>query len=181
MLRSPRFRKTLRRLLTWAKTAPWRSGADADESASRFARRVLRRLQKNLRESAEGIDWSDAAQRHRLRVKAKRLRYGCNCFAAAFREHEVRPYLKRLRRLQRVLGGMNDIAVQRELLQKLALNVRLGESAAALRATLAARERELSGDVKRSWRALEARKPFWSRQQPIALKHAWGGLDDPGS
>ena len=159
MLHSARFRMTLRRVLAWVKAAPWRSGADPDEPVAAFARRALRRPQESLREDAEGIDWSNAAQRHRVRVKVKRLRYGCECFVAVYQKHEMRPYLKRLRKLQQILGEMNDIAVQRPLLREFSRDARLRRPAAVLRAALAARERELSGEVARAWGKLEATKP----------------------
>ena len=163
MLRSALFRTTPRKVLAWAKAAPWRSEADPGERVTRFARRSLRRLQESLRKDAEGVDWSDAAQRHKVRVRVKRLRYGCECFAAAFRKQKVRPYLKRLRKLQQILGEMNDITVQRALLQELARNASLRRPVAALRAVMAARERELSAEVARAWGGFESMKPFWRR------------------
>jgi CHAD domain-containing protein len=112
---------------------------------------------------ADAVDWHDAAQRHKVRVKIKRLRYGCECFAAAYPKRKVRPYLKRLRRLQQILGEMNDITVQRTLLRQLAGDARLRKAAAALRVDLALRERGLSAEAARAWDELEARKPFWRR------------------
>ena len=163
MLHSVRFRMTLRHFLAWVKIAPWRSGANPDEPVAAFARRALRCLQESLREDAEGIVWSNASQRHRVRVKVKRLRYGCECFAAAYSKHEMRPYLNRLRKLQQILGEMNDIIFQRALLQELAHDARLRRPAAVLRVALAARECELTGEVTRAWNELEATKPFWRR------------------
>jgi triphosphatase len=163
MLRSAHFRTTLHRALAWAKTAPWRRDADPDERIEVFARRSLRRLQDRLREDAEGIDWRDAVQRHRVRVKAKRLRYGCECFAAAYQKHKMRPYLKRLRKLQQILGEMNDITVQSALLHELARSARLRRPAAILRAALSARERELIAEAAQAWSELESAKPFWRR------------------
>jgi triphosphatase len=167
MLHSARFRMTLRQLLAWVKTAPWRSGADPNEPVAAFAPRALRRLQESLRADAEGIDWCNAVQRHRVRVKVKRLHYGCECFAAVYQKHEMRPYLKRLRKLQQILGEMNDITVQRVLLQELARDARLRSPAAALRAALAARERELTGEVARTWGEFEATKSFWRRAAAV--------------
>jgi triphosphatase len=163
MLCSALFRTTPRSVLAWAKAAPWRSGADSGEHVARFARRSLRRLRDSVREDAEGIDWRNAAQRHKVRVKVKRLRYACECFAPAFRNQKVRPYLKRLRKLQQVLGEMNDTAVQRTLLQELARDPVLRRPAADLRVALAARERELTAEAERAWRGFEAMKPFWRR------------------
>jgi triphosphatase len=163
LLRSTLFLTTPRSVLAWVKRAPWRSGADPREPVSGFSRPALQRLRERLRADAETADWGDAAQRHKVRVKIKRLRYGCECFAAAYPKRKVRPYLKRLRRLQQILGEMNDITVQRTLLRQLAGDARLRKAAAALRADLALRERGLSAEAARAWGELEARKPFWRR------------------
>jgi CHAD domain-containing protein len=170
LLRSARFRTAPRRVLAWAKAAPWRPGAYPDEDVAAFARRALRRLQDRVREDADGTDWRDAAQRHRVRVKVKRLRYGCECFAAAYQKRKVRPYLKRLRKLQQILGEMNDITVQRTLLQEFARDARLRRPAAALRRTLAARERELTGEAAKARSGFEAMKPFWRRSATVRVR-----------
>jgi triphosphatase len=161
LLRSTTFLTTPRSVLAWAQLAPWRADADPGEPVARFARRALQRLRERV--GADAVDWHDAAQRHKVRVRIKRLRYGCECFAPAYPKRKVRPYLKRLRRLQQILGEMNDITVQRTLLRQLAGDARLRKAAAALRAELAVRERGLSAAAARAWDELEARKPFWRR------------------
>jgi CHAD domain-containing protein len=162
-LQSPALRRTLRQLRAWAETPPWRSAADPGQSAAAFAPRALRRLHDRLSAEARGIDWSDAVQRHRVRVKAKWLRYGCECFTAAYSERQTRLYRDRLRKLQQILGEMNDAVVQRALLQDLAREAGLKQAAAALRSALAARERSLLGEASRRWNELEATRPFWRR------------------
>lgn len=162
LLRSVLFAETLRLACSWAKTPPWRAGADPHEPAGTFSRRALRRLEDRLRRQAAGIDWSNAAQRHRVRIRAKRLRYGCECFLTAYGDGKTTKYLARLRKLQRVLGEMNDIVVQRGLLRVLARDARLRKTAAELRAALDARESGLVGDLARRWRSFAKAKPFWA-------------------
>jgi CHAD domain-containing protein len=50
----------------------------------------------------------DDAQRHRLRKRAKRLRYATEFCAALFERRAVRRYLKALRGLQERLGAVSD-------------------------------------------------------------------------
>jgi CHAD domain-containing protein len=50
----------------------------------------------------------DDAQRHRLRKRAKRLRYATEFCAALFEHRAVRRYLKALRGLQERLGAVSD-------------------------------------------------------------------------
>ncbi|HUN70582.1 MAG TPA: CHAD domain-containing protein [Burkholderiales bacterium] len=163
LLRSTPLRGTLHEVLAWANSGPWRSAADPDAPVPVFARRALRRLRDSLREDAAGIDWGDAEPRHRVRIKVKRLRYGCECFAAAYTPEATRRFLKRLRALQRILGELNDISVQRRLLQELARDARLRRGAATSKARLTPRERALIDELARAWVEFESLKPFWRR------------------
>ena len=170
LLRAAPVRRTLQSVLAWTKTAPWRPGADPAEPATVFARRALRRLRDRLRKEAAGIEWGNAAQRHRVRIKVKHLRYGCECFAAAYPPDATRRFLKRLRTLQRILGELNDIAVQRRLLRGLARDTRLRGRAAVARARLAPRERTLTGELARAWDEFESMKPFWRRAATVRAR-----------
>jgi CHAD domain-containing protein len=152
-------------VLAWAKASPWKSGADPREPMAGFAPRALDRLQRRLIEVADEIDWRDPARRHRLRIRVKRLRYGCECFAAAWPESTMLPFLKKLRRLQEILGAMNDIQVQRRLLRDLARGS--GPAAAAAQAALRARERVLAAMLSRAWTAFKSIWPYWTTEKKI--------------
>ena len=171
LVNSPRFRETHRRTLAWAESRPWRRHSDPAEPLPDFARRTLQRLHENLRIPALGIDWSDAARRHRVRVRVKRMRYGCELFVSAFPRGRARVFLQGLRGLQDILGELNDIAVQRALLRKLAGRgspPRIVEAEATVRARLASRERELIAALEPAWADFEARLPFWGK--PAAVR-----------
>jgi len=144
----------------------WRRSADPAEPLAQFARRALNRLHEALCASAAGIDWRDAARRHRVRIRVKRLRYGCDFFSSAFPPRNARTFFEGLRTLQDVLGEMNDIAVQRALLRQLVPRrspLAVVEAEAEVRARLAQRERELIAALEPAWAAFEARRPFWLR------------------
>jgi len=155
VLRPAPLGRILRGLLAWEDAAPWRTHAEPDQAAAKFAPRALQTLRQSLRKAAQGIDWSDAARRHKVRIRAKRLRYGCECLSAACGERAVWPYLKRLRKLQRILGELNDLVVQRALLGELAREAGLRPAASALSELLAARERDLARKVAPYWRKLD--------------------------
>jgi len=165
---SPRFRNAHRRAYAWARSGPWRRHADPAERLAYFARRSLQRLRETLREAALGIDWRDAARRHRARIRVKRMRYGCDFFASAFPHRGAHAFLEGLRTLQDILGEMNDIEVQRGLLRILVPRsnpLRIVEVESAVRARLASRERELIAALAPTWAAFEARRPFWQRPE----------------
>jgi CHAD domain-containing protein len=148
-------------VLAWARSRPWRARSRAGETIDAFSRRALERAYARLADAAEDIDWKDAPRRHRVRIRLKRLRYACDCFAAARPEAAQRPFFGKLRRLQDVLGELNDIAVQRRILQQMA-----DAGAPALAVTraaglLARRERSLLARLRPAWTGLAAISAYW--------------------
>ena len=77
----------------------------AEKAVARFHRKALQR--------ARNIDWRDEKRRHRVRIAVRRLRYACEFFSACFAGGGA--YLRRLERLQELLGELNDMAVARRL------------------------------------------------------------------
>lgn len=158
--RSAPFRFLPDETLAWARGRPWRARADAGQPMEGFARDALERAYQRLLEEAERIDWNDAPRRHRVRILVKRLRYGCECFVAAWPDAAITRFQKELRRLQGILGELNDIEVQRGLLAEVAgtefllpVNARLHK--------LEMRERSLRATLRRAWRAFELVNPYW--------------------
>ena len=162
---SPRLQALLLRALRWLNDGPWKARAHkAAGSLNVFASEALERLHRKALEQAQEIDWTDAGQRHRLRIRMKRLRYACDFFAASFAGTAARPYIKRLAALQDILGDLNDIAVARRLLAELAPRGGAAELAAGagyIRQALAARERMLVMSLQDAWSVFEKRRPFW--------------------
>jgi triphosphatase len=107
---SRRYARLLRAL------AQWHPHTDLPLRA--FADQALRRLYRTLRRRARHTD--DAAQRHRVRLAAKRLRYGFGFFSALYPPEPAHRFARRLARLQDALGWLNDAAVARHLLRRLA-------------------------------------------------------------
>jgi len=106
-----------------------------------FALDALARLQRKARKAAREIDWRDAAARHELRIRLKRLRYACDAVLTLPPELET---------LQDTLGELNDLDVAATLLAELG-----GERRLARR--IAARERRLIGRLPREWQAFDRR------------------------
>lgn len=165
LMKSPRFHAALRNTSVWTRSRPWRRHADPSEPLRQFARPALHRLHQGLCDAAEGIDWQDAARRHRLRIRVKRMRYACDFLAAVFPHRRARAFLEALHGLQDILGEMSDIDVQRRLLGKLA---RSSENPAAVMATeakLKTHARALAALLRRAWAAFEAVRPYWKRRE----------------
>src|SRR5690349_5311331 len=84
LVHSSEFSAALHRTFTWAQSHPWRRRAEPAQPLGEFARRALEHLHKDLRKAVRGIEWRDARRRHRVRIRVKRMRYGCDFFASAF-------------------------------------------------------------------------------------------------
>jgi triphosphatase len=151
---SPEFQIFLLRTLRWLHGAPLRESQD---SLRDFGGNALERLHRKALKHAHGLDWLDAEARHALRIRVKRLRYGCEFFAGCFPRASVRPYVKSLEALQDILGELNDVAVGRKLLQALGPD----PAAAPVRRELTMRERRLIASLEPAWAAFEKRRPFW--------------------
>jgi triphosphatase len=90
--------------------------ADSRETLAQFGTAALVRAHRKLMAQADGADWADAAARHAVRIRVKRLRYSCEFFAPAFPSRLATPYIGALKELQEILGALNDISVGRRLI-----------------------------------------------------------------
>ena len=128
-----------------------RAKRDPGPPFAKFARDVLERMHRKLLRRAQGTELSDAGRRHALRVRLRRLRYVAEFLEGAFPGADPRPLVGSLKRLQDILGDLNDIEVARRLLRE------LGEAAR----DAAPRERALLKRLPSAWRALATAPRFW--------------------
>lgn len=80
-----------------------------------FAVRRLARQAKPTTALARRIQELDAAERHRMRIAFKKLRYAVEFFAPLLSARRLKPYRKELEHLQDALGELNDLAVAQML------------------------------------------------------------------
>ena len=92
------------------------SGARAREAATaRVARELVRSTAARLRKRADQLnDDSSADDFHRVRIRAKRLRYALDAFGGLYGD-AAREYLDALAKLQHVLGEYHDSTVRAEM------------------------------------------------------------------
>lgn len=125
-IQSARFRAAMLDLAEWIETGAWRHDDDKDRTAARespvaeHARKQLVRLRKRIKCKGAGLRHLSVPKRHRLRIRAKRLRYATEFFAATFPaaasgKRRVES-LSALKDLQDALGGLNDLATHRMLI-----------------------------------------------------------------
>ena len=158
-LHAPRFTQVLLNLNGWLHGRGWRDGARLPKRSPLAGRAdkaclpLLRRAEKRLRKRIADFDGKEPAQRHRIRIAAKKARYGAEFFRDLLPAKEVKHYVARLSELQDHLGLLNDFAVADQLLPELQKgNGELSRQAAYARGYLQAAgeadNRELAASLK---------------------------------
>lgn len=127
VLESPAWRRLILDLLAWAETGPWLAPGgppERDGSARDFAGDTLERVRKRVKRRGRHLADLDPEARHRVRIAAKKLRYGADFFASLYSGKAARKRHKAfsaaLSDLQDHLGGLNDLATAHDMLAGLA-------------------------------------------------------------
>ena len=144
-LQAPRFTEVLLTLSGWLHGRGWRLGADLPKRSPLAGRAdkaclpLLRKAEKRLGKRIGDFDGKEPAQRHRIRIAAKKARYGAEFFRDLLPAKEVKRYVSTLSKLQDHLGLLNDFAVADQLLPELQKgNGELSRQASYARGYLAA-------------------------------------------
>ena len=134
-LRSNRFRRLM---ATWLAVASATDAADAPRAQRPIGDLAAARIRKaygRIIRRGEGLGADPpATDLHRLRIDAKKLRYLLEFFGGFFDPDRIAPLVKELKRLQDLLGGFNDMEVQRRRLREFAAELKddVGVPAATL-------------------------------------------------
>jgi inorganic triphosphatase YgiF len=129
-------------------------------SVGDWARQALGRRFRQFRKAGKGFSEMKPAERHRLRIAAKRLRYSGEGFIPLYGA-KAEAYLARIARLQDELGATNDLAVSHGLLAALSRDRRLAGAAALVEGFLACEAVQRAHSQAETVRAARAAKPFW--------------------
>lgn len=86
------------------------ANASTKSLSEQLARRLNQWHRQFTAEAKHFVELDDSA-RHRLRKRAKRLRYAVEFCASLFERRKVRRYLKKLRALQERLGSLSDVVM----------------------------------------------------------------------
>ncbi len=92
----------------------------ASQDLTRFASHKINRSYRRVARSKDALVDMAPDARHRLRIKAKHLRYALEFFSSLFPAKRVVQYVKALGRIQDGLGATNDDAVALRLIGELA-------------------------------------------------------------
>lgn len=160
-LHSSRFTQVLLSVNGWLHARQWRTEgklpkrSSLAERASKACVPLLRKADKRLSRRIADFDGKEPEQRHRIRIAAKKARYGAEFFRDLLPAKEVKHYVAQLSDLQDRLGLLNDFAVADKLLPELQKGTgELGRQAAYARGYLAATAEADNGELAASLKAV---------------------------
>jgi inorganic triphosphatase YgiF len=173
-VQSARFRAAMLDVAEWIETDSWTGDDDEKHTVRRerpvaeHARRELVKLRKWIKAKGGRLRQLSVPKRHRLRIRAKRLRYGTEFFAATFpgaasatRRTES---LKALKDLQDALGGLNDLATHQTLIaggDEDAAKDQGGAVAGEQLDAAEAKAKTLLLEAEQAFARFAGAKPFW--------------------
>ena len=142
-------------------------GADADADApepdmalrERLAQRLNRWHRQMIADTERFADLDDAG-RHRLRKRAKRLRYAAEFCGALFERRALRRYLRCLRALQERLGALGDVVMA---MQAFARHLESDPRAMFALGWLAGRREQLIAAAAPELKAFGKVERYWKR------------------
>ncbi|MGH1590125.1 CHAD domain-containing protein [Methylobacterium phyllosphaerae] len=174
LLQSAEWRGLVLDLVAWINAGPWlRDEAEGrarlrEGPARDFAARELDRRRRQVKRRGRHLDDLSPEDRHKLRIAAKKLRYGAEFFAGLYPDKKAAKrhatFVKALSELQDQLGALNDIATGHEVVQDIS-GEQTGASAAfaagLTAADLEARTRKLLAAAADAHEDLVDAKRFW--------------------
>jgi inorganic triphosphatase YgiF len=123
---SQRFRDLMLSTLCWMEAGEWRVGEDPMLAELRtrpvrvLAREEFDKRRRSILKKARRLVEMQPAERHKLRIRAKRLRYACGFFASLYPGRAQKDFSAAARKLQDCLGALTDIAFSRDLALRIA-------------------------------------------------------------
>jgi len=170
---SDEFRDLIGEIREWVRGGQWLASREGGQPVERFARKILKARRRKLAKHARHLERLSSLQQHKVRIEAKKLRYGVQFFSCLWtggkRAARRDKLLEALQRMQDDLGGSHDITVAHQTLAELATNPPKGEPPSR-KLTFAAglivglqtpRQDPLIAAACDDYRKFAGAKPFW--------------------
>ena len=123
-LATSRYRKLLIEVLEWLGT-PRRATEASKTSLGKFVSDLMHRRIRNAAKAGRHLNDLSALDRHKLRIKIKKIRYGLDFFRSLYSQKaqkDLRQLSDRLKKILDALGALNDFIAHRGMAATAALN-----------------------------------------------------------
>lgn len=129
-----------------------------------LAPRLLDRMARKVHRRGRRLPHASDADRHALRKSLKKLRYGVDYLRSLYPDEAVDAYLQRCKKLQKLLGEMNDAVTAPGLADRLGNGSRpdLVPAVGALTQQLGRRHDAALDRLARRWKRFRGQAPFWA-------------------
>jgi CHAD domain-containing protein len=125
MLDSKDYRRFKRTFPKWLASQAWLQKDTLTETQRKrleastilSAQKILDKQERRVLTVGNKVDQDSPPEMHQLRIECKKLRYGAEFFAPLFEGMDN--FISHMKRLQDLLGTLNDIAVMQQLLETL--------------------------------------------------------------
>jgi inorganic triphosphatase YgiF len=121
---SEHYRALLLDTLAWIESGHTTATERARTPIGEFAVEVLDRRIKKARKQGRRLDGMSARERHKVRIRIKKIRYGVDFFETLFsrrKQKKLARLSRHLKRIQDALGALNDSAAHRKMAEEAAL------------------------------------------------------------
>ena len=120
---SPRYTALLLGLMRWFDAGGWRDAkatAKLDRPIGEIAPLLLDKRRRAAKRRGKGFAGQSAAERHKLRIVLKKLRYTSELLSSLYDTGAIETFTGGLKRLQDDLGEANDVRVAQDIVAELA-------------------------------------------------------------
>jgi inorganic triphosphatase YgiF len=168
------------KLARWFEDRGWRDQPVSEQGAllsaciGDVAPGLIERRWRQSRKRSKRFDELTPAQRHKLRIALKKLRYTIEFLQSLFNRRRVKTFVNLLGRLQDDLGYINDVRTAHELVAEAATHANDNREGIARAGgiVLGWHEHELLGQepkLRKHVRRLRRTKPFWPRKRAVRI------------
>ena len=160
-LRSRRYARLLLQFERWLASLERDAGEALDGPVRPFAKTVLRKTWRYFLEDSRPLSRLPCEDLHEVRKRGKKARYAAQFFHSLWTGPGVRPFMKRVARVQDGLGKANDAMAARHILAAVKPG-KLDFPAVALVSDWSeARVAECVRDAQPRLRGMRRTRPFW--------------------
>ncbi len=130
-----------------------------------YASRALAKQWKKVLKYGKRLNKLTISERHEMRKAMKKMRYGAEFFGSLYPQGKVKPFQKRMKKLQNIFGYLNDVALAETLPEKCELT---GDGAQAAAQAIGfvigwheAQSQAMWRHAKGNWKATRKTPKFW--------------------